>query len=158
KVMLSREMTWDFLYIFSGAWQMQYGHVPHVDFHQPHGDLNFALTWLGFQLVGPMLSAFLVGMVVVLFGVLASALLATMRRLPTVPAALFVIYVSLLVLMPANVGDSPDAYCFGMPYNRYSWSLLSILALVVFMPPRTRVGSDWIDVGNGAFLLAALFY
>ena len=88
-------MTWDFLYNLSGAWHLQHGHVAHVDFHEPVGQLNFMLTLLGFELVGPTPFAFLVGVAVVAAVVFVSASLAAMRRLPVLPAALFVIFVSL---------------------------------------------------------------
>ena len=68
------------------------------------------------------------------------------------------IFASLLVLMPANVGDKPNAYSFAMSYNRYGWSLLSILALILFVPPRDRIAGDWIDVANAGPLVVALFY
>jgi len=157
-LVLSHEMTWDFLYNLSGAWHLQHGHVAHVDFHEPVGQLNFMLTLFGFQLVGPTPFAFLVGVTVVAVAVFTSASLAALRRLPLVPAALFVIFACLLVLMPANVGDKPNAYSFAMSYNRYGWSLLSILALILFVPPRDPVAGDWIDVANAGLLLAALFY
>jgi hypothetical protein len=157
-LVLSHEMTWDFLYNLSGAWHLQHGHVAHVDFHEPVGQLNFLLTLLGFELVGPTPFAFLVGVAIVAAVVFASASVAAMRRLPILPAALFVIFVTLLVLMPANVGDRPNAYSFAMSYNRYGWSLLSILALILFLPPRDRVAGDWIDVANAGLLLMALFY
>jgi hypothetical protein len=157
-LVLSREMTWDFVYNLSGAWHLLYGHVAHVDFHEPVGQLNFILTLLGFELVGPTPFAFLVGVAIVTAGVFASASLAALRRLPVLPASLFVIFASLLVLMPANVGDKPNAYSFAMSYNRYGWSLLSILALILFVPPRDRVAGDWIDIANAGLLLVALFY
>src|ERR1700736_2451896 len=74
------------------------------------------------------------------------------------PAALFVIFARLLLLMPANVGNKPNAYSFAMSYNRYGWSLLSILALILFVPPRDRIAGDWIDVANASLLVVALFY
>jgi hypothetical protein len=94
-LVLSHEMTWDFLYNLSGAWHLQHGHVAHVDFHEPVGQLNFMLTLLGFELVGPTPFAFLVGVAIVAAVVFASASLTAMRRLPVLPAALFVIFVSL---------------------------------------------------------------
>jgi len=48
-LVVSHQMTWDFLYNLSGAWHLQHGHVPHVDFHEPVGQLNFVLTQLGFN-------------------------------------------------------------------------------------------------------------
>jgi hypothetical protein len=156
-LVLSHEMTWDFVYNLSGAWRLQHGHVAHVDFHEPVGQLNFMLTRLGFELVGPTPFAFLVGVTIVAAVVFASASVAAMRRLPVLPAAVFVIFVTLLVLMPANVGDKPNAYSFAMSYNRYGWSLLSTLALILFVPPRDHIG-DWIDIANASLLLVALFY
>jgi hypothetical protein len=46
-------MTWDLLFNLAGAWHLRFGHVPHVDFHEPVGQLNFLLTEAGFLLVGP---------------------------------------------------------------------------------------------------------
>jgi hypothetical protein len=158
KLVVSHQMTWDFLYNLSGAWHLQHGHVAHVDFHEPVGQLNFVLTLLGFELFGPTPFAFLAGVTIVAIAVFVSAVLAVMRRLPLVPAALFVIFVSLLVLMPAGAGDLPDAYSFAMSYNRYGWSLLSILALILFLPPKDRADGDWIDIANVALVLTALFY
>ena len=157
-LVLSHEMTWDLLYNLSGAWHLLHGHVAHVDFHEPVGQLNFMLTLLGFEWVGPTPFAFLVGVAIVTAVVFASSSVAAMRRLPVFPAALFVILVTLLVLMPANVGDKPNAYSFAMSYNRYGWSLLSILALILFVPPRDHLAGDWIDIANAGLLLVMLFY
>jgi hypothetical protein len=157
-LVLSHEMTWDFLYNLSGAWQLQNGRAAHLDFHDPVGTLNFALTWLGFALVGPTPFAFLAGSVIFAIAVFLSAALAAMRRLPLLPAILFVVFASLLVLMPANVGDKPNAYSFAMSYNRYGWSLLSILAFILFVPPRHSSGEDRIDLVNAVAQLVALYY
>ena len=134
-VMLSKAMTQDLLFNLAGAWHVYSGHVAHVDFHDASGRLSFLLTALGFQLLGPGPFAFLVNvgfMGAVLF---AASFLAAMRRLPLLPAALFVVFATLLALMPANVGDRPEQYTFAMSYNRYGWSAYSILALILFVPP-----------------------
>ena len=157
-LVLSHEMTWDFLYNLSGAWQLQNGRVLHLDFHEPVGTLNFGLTWLGFALVGPTPFAFLAGSVIFAIAVFVSATLAAMRRLPLLPAILFVVFASLLVLMPANIGDKPNAYSFAMSYNRYGWSLLSILAFILFVPPRQSAGEDRVDIVNAVAVLIALYY
>src|ERR1700716_871442 len=81
-LVLSHEMTWDFLFNLSGAWQLRHGHVAHVDFHEPVGELNFVLTRLGFYLFGPTPFAFLAGATIVAVGVFASATAAAIRRLP----------------------------------------------------------------------------
>lgn len=159
---LSREMTWDFLFNLAGAWHMHYGHVAHVDFHGPVGALNFLLTLAGFAVVGPSPLAFLVGAIIVALAVFVLASWAAWRRLPLLPAVFFVAFTTLLVLMPANVGDPPTDFSFAMSYNRYCWSAISILALILFVPPRSSQGvdwrGDWGDVAAGGILLVAMFY
>src|SRR6195256_1617252 len=107
-VMLSKAMTQDLLFNLSGAWHIYSGHVAHVDFHDASGRLNFLLTALGFHLMGPVPFAFLVNRAIMSGVLFAAAFLAAMRRLPLLPAAIFVLFVTLLALMPANVGDRPD--------------------------------------------------
>ena len=74
------------------------------------------------------------------------------------PAALFVVFATLLALVPANVGDRPEQYTFAMSYNRYGWSAYSILALILFVPAREEKDRAWIDIAVAAGLVAAMFY
>ena len=157
-VVLSEEMTWDFLFNLAGAWHLHLGHVAHVDFHEPVGQLNFLLTEAGFRLVGVGPRAFLVGSVLVAVALFAAAASVAWRRLPPLPAAIFVVFVCLLALMPRNVGDKPDAYTFAMSYNRYGWSCISVLFLILFLPPRPRRWGDAVDIAIAAGLLATMFY
>lgn len=158
-VMLSKTMTQDLLFNLSGAWHLYTGHIAHVDFHDPTGQLSFLLTALGFHLLGPVPFAFLVNVAIMSAALFASAVLVALRRLPLLPAAVFVLFATLLALMPANVGDRPDHYTFAMSYNRYGWSAYSILALILFVPPREeRRDRTWIDVAVASGLLAAMFY
>src|ERR1041384_7702657 len=60
--------------------------------------------------------------------------------------------------MPANVGDRPEQYTFAMSYNRYGGSAYSILALILFVPPREKRDRTWIDIAVAGGLLAAMFY
>jgi hypothetical protein len=157
-VVLSQEMTWDLLFNLAGAWHLHVGHVAHVDFHEPVGELNFLLTDAGFGLVGVGPRAFLVGAVVVAVALFAAAASTAWRRLPPLPAAIFVMFVCLLALMPANVGDKPNEYTFAMSYNRYGWSCISVLFLILFQPPRPQRWGNAVDIAVAAALLAAMFY
>ena len=81
------------------------------------------------------------------------------RRLPILPAAIFVVFACLLVLMPANVGDHPNVYSFAMSYNRYGWSAFAILSLILFLPPHDhRRRRDIAEMAIAAGLLIAMFY
>jgi hypothetical protein len=156
--MVSSEMTWDLMFNLAGAWQLWFGHVPHIDFHEPVGTLTFLLTEAGFQLIGPSPKAVPVGMAIVAAVIFAIACLSAARRLTLLPGALFVVFVSLIVLRPANVGDHPNAYSFAMAYNRYGWSGLSVMALLLFEPPARRGLADIVEMVCAALILAALFY
>lgn len=156
--LLSREMSWDLLFNLSGAWHLHYGHVAHVDFHDPVGELNFLLTTLGFSIAGPTPHAFLVGVTIITSFLFTTAVIVTWRRLALVPAVIFVVFVCLLALRPANIGDLPTAYSFAMSYNRYGWGAISILSLLLFVPSRTGRGGDWIEAIAAGLLLTALYY
>src|SRR5262245_56937839 len=155
---VSREMTWDMLFILEGAWHIFEGQIPHIDFHDPAGELNFLLPAIGFRLVGPRPDAFLVGSSLLALALFVLPWFAAVRRLSLLPAALFVVFASLLALMPANAGDLPSAYSFAMSYNHYGWSALCIVTLILFLP--TRAGNDGgiVDTLIVAVLLLALLY
>lgn len=156
---LSSEMTWDFLFNLAGAWHLENGHVAHVDFHDPVGQLNFLLTVLGFRLIGLSPLAVIVGSLVWVLVTFVAASVVVRRRLPLLPAAAFVVFVCLLVVMPANIGDQPRDYSFAMAYNRYGWSAVTIVAMILFLPPRfsSRTG-EALDMLTAGLLLVALFY
>lgn len=78
--LLSREMSWDLLFNLSGAWHLHYGHVAHVDFHDPVGELNFFLTALGFAIAGPAPHAFLVGVTIITSFLFTTAVIVAWRR------------------------------------------------------------------------------
>jgi len=157
-IVFSSEMTWDLLFNLGGAWHLRFGHVPHVDFHEPVGALNFMLTALGFALVGDTPHALLVGVAIVAAFIFGAACVAAWRRLALLPAAIFVVFACLLVLRPANVGDAPNAYSFAMTYNRYGWSGVSVIALILFLPPRRARWADIVEMSLVAAMLVAMFH
>lgn len=159
---VSRQMTWDMLFNLSGAWAIHNGQVPHVDFHDPLGSLSFRLTALGFWFTGPSVWAFIAGEIVATAGLFVVALVAAGRRLPVVPAAVFIAYVCLLVLMPINVGEPVGDFTFAMDYNAIGWSGLGVLSFILFVPPRARSGDgrlhDWPDFAVATALLVAMYH
>jgi hypothetical protein len=155
---VSREMTADLLFALSGAWRIHDGQVPHVDFHDPVGALTFVLTYLGFFVTGPTPRAFLFGEAIFLLFTFAAAVVAASRRLSPVLAAIFVLDMALLVLLPTNIGDQPNAYSFATAYNRWGWSALTTMCLILFLPPRETRRARWIDQTTVAALLVATFY
>ena len=155
---LSRAMTWDLLFNLAGAWHLHNGHVVHVDFHDPIGQLYFRLTELGFWLRGPTVLAFGIGKAVMATVLWVAAVVASARRLPLLPALVFVVLAVELVLMPGNVGAMADEYTFAMSYNAYGWSGLIVLSLILFLPPRVRTDLVWLDAAIGGALIVILYY
>jgi hypothetical protein len=157
-VAYSREMIWDFFYNLEGAWRLYNGQGLHADFHDPLGALPFALTALGFQLVGAKPIAFVIGECVLAVVLTILAILAVRDRLPTLPAFLFVSMCAMLVVVPLSVGDNLPDFTFAMAHNRFGWSALSILCLLLFIEPRGGRDTVWEDFVSGNILTIGLFY
>lgn len=157
-VVVSREMSWDLLFNLAGAWHLEHGRIAHVDFHDPVGELYFRLTQLGFWICGPNVLAFVVGDVVAAAVLFAAAAVAAVPRLPPLATMVFVLFTTLLVLMPVNVGDQPTVFTFAMSYNAYGWAAISILSLVLFVPRRRPCEGAWTDAALGALLIVAMYY
>lgn len=155
---LSREMSWDLLFNLAGAWHLQHGQTAHVDFHDPVGQLYFRLTQLGFWLYGPTVWAFLAGYMIATAAVFAAAAAASAPRLPPVATMIFILFNTLLVLMPTNVGDGLTDFTFAMSYNAYGWAAISILSLLLFVPRRQPGEGCWTDAAIGGLLIVALYY
>lgn len=154
----SRGMTWDLLFNLSGAWAIYNGLTLHVDFHDPLGGVSFWLTTLGFVIGGVSVWSFAIGKLIMTGVVFLVAVAVTFRRLSPLPAALFVLMVSLLCLSPINTGDLLDDFTFAMSYNLYGWSVVSVLALTMYLSPETKRAGHWIDLAAVTCLLLILFY
>lgn len=154
----SRAMTWDLLFNLSGAWAIYSGVPLHVDVHDPLGAGSFWLTVLGFRIVGISLGAFLVGKIIMSGIVFVIATVVAVRRLSLVPAAIFVLMVSQLTLLPTNTGDLIDDFTFAMSYNLYGWSVVSVLALAMFLSPVAGRKGHLTDLVSVVCLLNILFY
>jgi hypothetical protein len=156
RIIYSRAMSWDLLFILDGAWRLYTGQVLHVDFHYPIGTLPFLITILGFHLVGIKPFAFVVGESVLAAVLAVFSIIVVKDRLPALPGFLFVSICTLLVLVPVTTGDV-ETYTFAMSYNRFGWSTISILFLLLFVEPRKR-DPVWTDIAVGSLLTVALFY
>ena len=157
-IIYSAEMTWDLLFNLDGAWRLYEGQVSHVDFENVFGTLTFAMTTLGFQLIGIKPIAFIVGECILATVLTLFAIVVVKDRLPILPGLLFVSLCATLVLMPGINGEDPSRLTFAMSYNRFGWSAVSILYLLLFIEPRGTRNPVWTDLGVGSFLTIGLFY
>jgi hypothetical protein len=154
----SREMTGDLLFNLEGAWHLYNGQTAHVDFHDPLGSLPFFLTEIGFRLAGLGPKAFLAGTLLFAASIFTAAIFVVAPRLPVAAATMAIFYVTFLALVPINIGDDPSIYTFAMSYNRFGWSGLVLLFLLLTLAP---VHDRWRNGGDplvGLLLLVVLFY
>ncbi len=146
----------DLLTFLDAADRLARGQVPNRDFHSPLGPLAYALLALGYVWSG------LGGMMLVATAVFAVLLLpltiyACLSRLPWPLAVAFGVYILILSIAPAAIGEVAPRPMFAMFYNRFGYALLSLLFL--FVLPRNRgLGSRSLDIGCMAALWLLLFY
>lgn len=143
----------DLLVFLDGGHRLLAGHVPHRDFHTPIGPLTNVLPAAGMLLTGSVGAAMPVGtalLILILAPVTAHVLGSRLRPVLAVPLAL---YLSLLLAVPANLGEDPRVVTFGMFYNRIGWAALALL-LFMYLPPYRP--APWLRDGLCAAALTLL--
>jgi hypothetical protein len=156
--LVSRQSSWDLLFILEGGWHVYNGQVAHVDFHHPVGSLIFQLTALGFRLGGLSVFALPIGEAIAAAVLFGAAIAAVSKRLPLLPSLLFVLDVCLLVLMPINLGEPIGDFTFAMAYNRIGAAGLAVVSLVLFLSPRGRSDRSWLDAAIVGGLMLGLYH
>ena len=146
----------DLFIFFDGAYRLSQGQTPHLDFHTPVGALAYALPLVGLKwqggFAGSMESASLIVTAFILLS--ASRLLASRYSLPV--SILSLLILSLVLMVPVNVGDTSENITFAMFYNRYGWAALTVLFLC-YCEPRNNA-AYYLDALLVALILAFLFY
>lgn len=147
------------LFIFlEGAYRIQTGQVPNVDFRSSLGPIAYYIPALGLALGGSLGAAMPLGMGLTTLGfaLIASHVIATrMRPALGLPLAL---YLLLIVAVPMNPGEGIADLSFAMFYNRIGWAALGLL-LVMYLPPlRPRRGQGAADAASAALLTLLMLY
>jgi hypothetical protein len=164
------EGAWDSVFILDGAWRLSLGMRPHTDYSDVFGIVSFLPPLLGMVVAGARSESLAYGPALLLPVLAFATWNVSRRRFPVVPA----LGVSALIA-GLTVGTFPlGYYCEGhfplglwdsawrmpgyqMQYNRFQWSLLSLLALLTLVTPRaTPRRRVQILEGIGAGLLAGL--
>lgn len=153
--------TNDVFIFFDGAYRLLHGQIPHRDFHTPIGSLAYALPLVGLKLqggfAGSLESASLIVNTFILLS--ASRVLSSRYLLPV--SIITLLFLSLIIVVPMNVGDTSENITFAMFYNRYGWAALTVLFLCYPEPrsnERNHDGRNYLDALVIALLLAFLFY
>lgn len=154
---VATQNTWDLMFFLEAADRVLAGQVPNRDFHSPMGPLSFVLPALGLSLAGDFGGMLPVATALFTCALLPLALYACVSRLPPGYALGFGLYVLILTIAPAYIGDFSPKPTFGMFYNRWGYALVSLLFLFA-LPPRAGSSDERADVVAMAALWLLMFY
>ncbi len=149
---------WDVMQILDDAWRMYNGQVPHVDFHNPIGDLTYLLVLFGMKVGKPSVSAICYGIVLLLAAIVPWTWAIASRRLPACVAFVLTVFLGFLLLAPRPLSYGIRETTYAMLYNREGYIFLSMLMLALFLPPRPALRDSPLLTGLSAGLLLALMF
>jgi hypothetical protein len=150
---------WDVFIQLDGGWRLINGAVPHADFYNPSGVLNYFLVSLGMRLGYISLEAMDVGAAIFIAASSLWALWIAFTRLPPLEALIFVVFIATLGAATRPLGYDPAVTTYALNYNREGWTLLSLLLLQAFARRATdRRSADILDLFSLGALLCALLY
>ncbi|MDB5685598.1 MAG: hypothetical protein JWR77_187, partial [Rhizorhabdus sp.] len=146
----------DMFVLFDAMWRGSLGQTPHIDFHTPIGQ---AYYW-PFRLLGAFGDHDALSIIhahVLVGALLTAGMLATLQRRLS-PALLMAAAFTLLALAmtPRDIDHGITGYSWLAPYNRWSWAILLLAALVAALPPQRE--RRWIDGIVLGVAIALLFY
>lgn len=148
----SGRYTSDILTFWDGAHRILEGQVPNRHFHYPLGPLTTYLPALGLWL-GGSLGAMMPWATVAFTAALVPILAYASVRLPLPAALCFIAFSIILAMAPLVPGDHVEMMSFAMFYNRWGWTLLAVLGVLLL--PRGNAAFDAISL---ALLLVVLIY
>ncbi len=147
----------DSFVFFDGIHRIKSGQVPHVDFSTPVGALAYWLPYVGSTVVGGYAGAVEVAsLLIAALAVPAGAILLWQRAAP-VMAALVLVTIGGIMVVPLTPGWDPQEVSHAMHYNRWSWGLILALFLLGLPPPADARGGFVRGTISGA-LVATLFF
>jgi hypothetical protein len=148
----------DLLIFLDGAYRVNQGQVPNVDFSTALGPLNFYLPALAARITGTLGTAMPVAMAMVLV-VLAPAIAHVISsRLRPVLGLPFAAFLLLIVAVPMNLGEAITDLSYGMFYNRIGWAALAGLILMHLRPTVARRHQGVLDALAATVLAAVMLY
>ena len=133
------------------------GQVPSVDFSSLYGAAAFYPVALGFKFGFNAAGALAFGHFITAIFLLGMAVLASYRRLPLLPAIVFIVFLFLLIAVPVRLGGRFDELTYAIFYTRHGWAALAI-ALLFYLEPRDPGRRDLLtDTAVQSSLLVYLF-
>jgi hypothetical protein len=150
-----------FLDIFihlNGILHIKEGSLPHIGFNTPVGSFYYLAFYLTTYFAAPSAYTAVYANGLVAGLAVGLALLAGYRRLHAGWTAALMLYVGILAISPRHLGDTYIS--FNAAYNRWSWAMFAVLAVVVSLPrvDAERPRAALMDGLLSAVLVALLFF
>ncbi len=147
----------DVLIALEGAYRIDAGQWPSIDFRSPLGFMSYWLPYLGWQALGQFGGAMEFASVLLAVIVTPMAMIMAQARVGAILAALFSVWVFTLIVVPMEPGWPGLWSNQSMHYNRWGWPILSTVVLLGIVPRDTN-RSRWRTALDVAFVAVLLFF
>ena len=155
-----KEPPWASLILLDGSWRVASGLRPHSDFFDHLGFTSYLPLLAGMGIAGYSSKAFAYGPAALLPLMSIWTWRVVRRRFPAFPALWIATLTGGLIVGTFPLGWPACGWqvpSYAMQYNRFQWSLLCLLAILVFVEPRRALSRrETILEGAGAGFLAGL--
>ena len=137
---------WDTLSFLNAGWRIIHGQIPHVDFHDPLGDLTYLLVAFGMK-AGTTTTASITYGSVLFFALLMPVVwYLAASRFSWPICSLFTLFQGFYLITPRPPGYPIRYTSYAMMYNRHGYVLLALLSLCVLLRRRKpTANSEWMD-------------
>ena len=139
----------DHAFLLDGGYKMMSGLRPHTDFVTHQGIVTYLPVVLGMMIGGINVASLAYGPAALLPVLAAVAFYFARNRFSAFMAAMIAIMVGGLTIGTYPLGGVWNIPTYAMQYNRFGWSLHSILVFVVLVQPRCPI-SSWGRFWEGA--------
>jgi len=145
----------DLFAIMEGGWKILHGSRPYIDFDTLMGPFTHLIMALGLAITGPTPRAFPVATVLTLLPLAFFCWRECSARMQPLTAFLTAAYLCLVWTGPSPLHFDFWETSYAMNYNRQSYTLLSLLAIVLLMPSRRNQRNNGVAIG---LLLALILF
>lgn len=158
-------LNWDAQFLIDGAYRVFLNQKPHVDFSTPLGPIVFLVGAIGMIITTPTIAGVNVGFILFGIFVLIVGYLALRQILKPQLMAVFLVLLASMVFTPRILSYPTGNYGYTGIYNAYGYSILCVLALLLFTDLRSDVNSRNINLKHSYYrgvwaagLLVLLFF
>lgn len=153
-------LNWDTPILIDGAYRIFLDQKPHVDFSTPLGPIIFLAGAIGMKITTPTIAGLNVGYILFGLFILIVGYFSLRRALKPQLMALFLALLASMVFTPRMINTPTHNYGYTGNYNNYGYSILFVLALLLFTDLRTgtNLKHSYAKGASAAGLFVLLFF